>query len=182
MASFLRLLPLFIIFVSSVVLAAPAGQYNSRLGSKDFCVKLRNEAGTVVNDLCKDVRVSDGFFTKHSSGEYFLLRAGLASGGGTSMTTSQATPASVAYNYIRKAIGTDPNFANGTLANGERGQLLTIQITEVETGGTWTLTPTTSTGFTSLIFESVGDIVTLLYVNDTIGWVLTNKGSVQTVD
>jgi len=57
-----------------------------------------------------------------------------------------------------------------TLANGEEGQLLKI-ILDVD-GGDGTLTPTTTTGFTTIVFADAKDQVTLLYMDATLGWVI----------
>jgi hypothetical protein len=57
-----------------------------------------------------------------------------------------------------------------TLANGAPGQVLVLTL--VATGGDGTLTPATCTGFATLKFHTVKDTVTLLYIDDTIGWVI----------
>lgn len=62
-----------------------------------------------------------------------------------------------------------------TLANGFAGQRLTIIM--VVDGGDGTLTPTTKTGFTTIVFDAVADAVTLEYVT-TLGWmVVENRNS-----
>lgn len=149
-------------------------RYNSQSGHKDFCVTLQNEAGTIINNKCQDVRVTAGLT---DAGDYFTLATGAPVGGATSMT-SLDTAVSVAYSYVRKAIASDPAFQNGTLANGTAGQLLTIFITEVQGSGTFTLTPTTKTGITSLVFDAPKDMVSLLYVDNTVGWILLSQTSV----
>jgi hypothetical protein len=58
-----------------------------------------------------------------------------------------------------------------TLANGTPGQKLTI-VLATDGNGDGTLTPTTKTGFATIVFADAGDQVTLEYVNDTIGWIL----------
>ena len=63
-----------------------------------------------------------------------------------------------------------------TLANGTAGQLLTL-VMIVDGGGDATLTPTTKTGFSTIVFDAVGDTVTLQYFT-TIGWmVVANSGA-----
>lgn len=57
-----------------------------------------------------------------------------------------------------------------TLANGVPGQKLTIVFGT--DGGDGTLTPTTKTGFSTVVFQDIGDQVTLEYQDDTVGWVL----------
>ncbi len=57
-----------------------------------------------------------------------------------------------------------------TLANGVPGQeLLLILGTD---GGDGTLTPTTKTGWATIVFADAGDQALLRYVDDTIGWVI----------
>jgi hypothetical protein len=57
-----------------------------------------------------------------------------------------------------------------TLANGVAGQKLNITL--AVDGGDGTLTPTTKTGFTTVVFADAGDQVALEYIDDTIGWIL----------
>lgn len=173
----LRLIIFFVLFTS---LAWAGQQHSSYIGTQDKCLTVQTEDGTVKNLRCKDLKVSDGFLESVGSGSdaYFLLRAGLANGGATSMTTNE-TVVSTSYNYVYKSIASDPAFNAGTLANGKKGQVITIHITEVESGGTWTLTPATRTGFDTLVFEMVDDFITLLYLDDTSGWVVIGgSGSV----
>lgn len=62
-----------------------------------------------------------------------------------------------------------------TLANGTAGQLKII--THVSDGGDGTLTPTTATGYTTIVFSAVGQSVTLQY-HTTLGWmVVSNYGT-----
>ncbi len=55
-----------------------------------------------------------------------------------------------------------------TLANGVDGQVKIILL-DVD-GGDATVSPTTSTGFTSIVFDNAGDAVTLVYAT-TRGWI-----------
>ena len=57
-----------------------------------------------------------------------------------------------------------------TLANGTDGQIKII--TMIVDGGDATLTPTTKTGFTTVLFDAVGDSVTLTYFT-TLGWMVS---------
>ena len=113
--------------------------------------------------------------TDGSKAAFNLILAGAANGGATSMTTTD-TAVSVSYSYVKKALGIQVGLA-GTLADGKPGQLLTIAITERAGSGTFILTPTTKTGFASLTFDAVGDSVTLLFVNSTVGWVVISNTS-----
>lgn len=101
-----------------------------------------------------------------------LAAAGIANGGAVSMATSD-TAVSTSYSLVRKAINLAAGGVaqTGTLANGIPGQVLTILITSVGASGQWTLTPTTTTGFTTLKFTAQNDQAVLLYVSDTVGWI-----------
>ena len=56
-----------------------------------------------------------------------------------------------------------------TLANGTPGQILQI-VLDTDGGGDGTLTPTTCSGFATIVFADAGDQVTLIYIDDTLGW------------
>ena len=75
----------------------------------------------------------------------------------------------VTHAYVAKTTGADAEAL--TLANGTPGQLLVINLT-TDGGGDGTLTPTTKTGFTTIVFADAGDQAVLLYIDDTIGWIL----------
>lgn len=58
-----------------------------------------------------------------------------------------------------------------TLANGLPGQVIVINLV-TDGGGDGTLTPATCTGFATIVFADAGDQALLLYVDDTIGWII----------
>jgi len=70
---------------------------------------------------------------------------------------------------VSKTTGADAEAL--TLANGVPSQVLVITLA-VDGGGDGTLTPTTKTGFATIVFADAGDTVSLLYVDDTVGWVI----------
>lgn len=81
----------------------------------------------------------------------------------------------VTHAYVAKTTGADAEAL--TLANGEPGQILVVNLT-TDGGGAGTLTPTTKTGFSTIVFADALDQATLLYVDDTIGWILVGaKGA-----
>ena len=102
-----------------------------------------------------------------------LLDRAIAAGGTTSAADSLAIP--VTHAYVAKTTGSDAEAL--TLANGVPGQILVISLV-TDGGGTGTLTPTTKSGFVSIAFADAGDTVSLLYVNDTIGWVILGSAGV----
>lgn len=106
-----------------------------------------------------------------------LIVNGIGISGATSMTTAQVA-VSPSYAFVRKAIASDSAFSAGTLADGTPGQFLTIFITSVSGSGTYVLTPTTKTGFTTLTFDAAKDEATLLFVDTTTGWILVSNTAV----
>jgi len=63
-----------------------------------------------------------------------------------------------------------------TLANGAEGQMITLNLTT--DGGNGTLTPATSTGFSTIVFVAAKDNATLQYVDDTVGWVIVGAAGI----
>jgi len=64
-----------------------------------------------------------------------------------------------------------------TLVDGVPGQTLTIQL-GTDGGGDGTLTPTTTTGFATIVFADAGDQMTLQFINSTVGWVILGGSGV----
>jgi hypothetical protein len=95
-------------------------------------------------------------------------------GGGTTVA-GDALAIPVTHSYVAKTTAADAEAL--TLANGTPGQFLTIALV-VDGGGDGTLTPTTKTGFATIVFADAGDNVTLLYVDDTVGWVIVGAAGV----
>jgi hypothetical protein len=99
-------------------------------------------------------------------------------------TESSLTSAALAYGFIRKvtADGTAAQNRVG-LANGTAGQLLTIQLTTKGTNS-WVITKDsgttscTTTGWSTLTFDTSLDSITLWYIDDTYGWVVMGNNGV----
>jgi len=81
----------------------------------------------------------------------------------------------VTHAHVSKTTGADAEAL--TLANGTAGQILVIDLV-VDGGGSGTLTPTTMTGFATIVFADAGDQVALKYVDDTIGWIIVGATGV----
>lgn len=79
------------------------------------------------------------------------------------------------HRYVAKTTGGDAEAL--TLANGVPGQRLNIALV-VDGGGAGTLTPTTKSGFATIVFADAGDIVDLEYVDDTTGWIIVGSAGV----
>ncbi len=75
----------------------------------------------------------------------------------------------VTHFYVAKTTGGDAEVL--TLADGKPGQVLVIHLT-TDGGGTGTMTPATSTGWATCAFADAEDQLNLLYVDDTIGWII----------
>jgi len=112
-----------------------------------------------------------------STWTFNLLLAGTGNGGATSMASSTlAVP--ITHAYVGKSIASDSAFSAGTLANGVPGQMLTLYIYQDLGSVTFTVTPATASTYVSLAFDSVSDSATLLYIDDTVGWVIMTVTSV----
>lgn len=88
----------------------------------------------------------------------------------------------VPYAVIRKNIGAgtgglDTVDGGTRLANGKPGAFLSIIIASCGSGSYWDVTPVTKTGFSSIRFTAKGQTAQLLYVDDTIGWVISGIGT-----
>lgn len=81
----------------------------------------------------------------------------------------------VTHGYVNKTTGGDAEAL--TLADGKANQLLFIKL-YLDGGGDGTLTPATSTGWATIVFADAGDRATLMYVNDTIGWIIVGLSGV----
>ncbi len=94
---------------------------------------------------------------------------------GYQVATQQALSGAGAVNVTTDTTLVTSTGANAlTLANGTAGQIKRIIM--VVDGGDATLTPTTKTGYTTIVFNDIADAVTLEYVT-TLGWmVLSNNG------
>lgn len=172
------LLVLILVLISSSAFADYDCRYNGTpcpsnpITGINFTGPTTAQGGTFLNQtgLRKTVPVLD----------QNLAAIGVAQGDYTSVpSTTTAVP--VGFAFIRKVIPSngDAAFTAGTLANGFPGQVITIYVAGLSpsgatTGGNYTITPTKSLGFSSIKVSAVGDIVTLLYLDNTWGWTIGN--------
>jgi hypothetical protein len=91
----------------------------------------------------------------------------------TSAADSLAIP--VTHGIVAKTTGADAEAL--TLANGEPGQELVIYLA-TDGGGDGTLTPTTATGWATIVFADAGDRAVLRYIDDSIGWIIIGLSGV----
>jgi enoyl-CoA hydratase/carnithine racemase len=105
--------------------------------------------------------------------QYKTLTGGYAAGivavSGATTSAADALAIPITHRVVAKTTGADAEAL--TLADGEPGQELMIYLA-VDGGGDGTLTPTTKTGFATIVFADAGDQVHLRYVDDTIGWTI----------
>jgi hypothetical protein len=88
---------------------------------------------------------------------------------GTTTVAADALVIPVTHSSVVKTTGADAEAL--TLANGTPGQVLVITLGTAG-GGTGTLTPATSTGWATAAFTVAGDGLSLMYVDDTVGWIV----------
>jgi len=74
----------------------------------------------------------------------------------------------ITHRFVSKTTSTDAEAC--TLADGYPGQRLTISLT-TDGGGSATITPTTKTGFATIVLADAKDTVTLEFVDETVGWI-----------
>jgi hypothetical protein len=91
----------------------------------------------------------------------------------TSAADSLAIP--VTHMYVTKTTGADAEAL--TLADGSPSQILCITL-GTDGGGDGTLTPTTKTGWATIVFADAGDRAVLMYVDDTTGWIILGLSGV----
>lgn len=75
----------------------------------------------------------------------------------------------VTHAIVQKETGGDAEAL--TLADGEPFQLLIINLA-TDGGGAGTLTPVTKTGWATIVFDDANDQAILMYIDDTIGWII----------
>lgn len=114
-------------------------------------------------------RWSGGNLIFHKATDRDAIVAGVVAISGSTTCAADVLAIPITHRFVSKTTGGDAEAL--TLANGAPGQLITISLT-TDGGGDGTLTPATCTGFATIVFADVKDTATLLYVDDTIGWVL----------
>ena len=102
-----------------------------------------------------------------------IFAVGVYNGSATSVVTD-ITALSSAYKTYEVYVAT----RTLTLANGEPGQIVTFYTKTTSDTGTTTITATTKTCWTSAAMDTVGDLITLMYVDDTIGWIVIGTNSI----
>jgi len=136
-------------------------------------IKVDNEPLGSATDLRFDSSGTGGtnkaFNYDGSRLRFLLMLAGTGTSGAVSLGTGN-TNVERGYSITYKAIGTV--IETGTIANGIPGEFITIRITEVGSNGSWILTSNASTTWDSIIFNAVGETISLLWLSDSVGWVI----------
>lgn len=137
------------------------------------------EAGKINVSTGLDVSVSNNTATISTS----LLNNGRVAAATLSLASSSTvlTDSSLPYSVILKNVGggggLDSTGIGTTFPNGvTNGQSISVIITGLQSGGSWVVTPTTKTGFSSIAFDTKGDTATFLWVDSTIGWIISSNG------
>ena len=136
--------------------------------------------GTVSNDGSTwtiDSDASDDNFTFQSG----IIANGYNSGSTTSASSaSHLTSASLAFGYIQK-INSDTNTRRYGLANGSIGQCITISLAAIGATSdgyvideTAAATITTNTGWDTITLDAANEYVSLCWLDDTTGWIITS--------
>ncbi len=89
--------------------------------------------------------------------------------GGVTTVAADVLAIPTTHSLVQKTTGADAEAL--TLANGKKGQILTIELV-TDGGGAGTLTPTTVGNFATIVFADAEDTATLMYVDDTVGWII----------
>lgn len=93
-------------------------------------------------------------------------------------TESTLTSAALAYGIIDVRAGKDKTVG---LNDGTAGQMITVVLTTRPTGLTYVISRTAfpattrATGWATITFDTAGDSITLLYVDDTTGWIIVGN-------
>jgi len=126
-----------------------------------YAAKLRQQDGT-------------GTASINSSGQFQVTKGGNVWSiaefrSGSVDVDADDTTIPVTATLVKKTTGSDGE--DLTLANGTPGQIININLV-TDGNGDGTLTPTTKSGFATIVFADAGDAATLMYVDDTVGWII----------
>ena len=180
-----KVLTVLVVFMFLFAGAANATVYN--WGQTDLFKQLKAAFGTTSDGHSHDGTNSRslGTSTENPTFATNVVAAGFKEGVTVNVSSeSSLTSAALAYGYITKVTSDHPAILDNTvgLANGVPGQMITITMTTLTqswiihaayiTGGT------TTTGWTTLTFDTSGDLITLLFLDTTNGWIVVYNSGV----
>ena len=110
----------------------------------------------------------------------YLVLAGTDQGAtSTTVASGTAVIPVTGYALVTKTIGEGAGTVC-TVANGAKGQILVIRAGTVTGSSTAVITPATCSGFSTVTLAYEKQTVTLLYIDDTIGWIIIGTGGIVT--
>ena len=131
----------------------------------DSVATLNGRTVNVDTDMSTTLELS-GSITFQSN----LLAIGMANGGVSTMATG-ITDIPVTFALVKMVIETK----TATLGDGTQSQIITLLGIDDAAAGTLTITASTRSGWTSIAMDDEGDIVTLLWIGDTRGWIIVGQ-------
>lgn len=151
---------LFLLLIMCLALAGPS-----------FAAVGVQQDGTLITTATDLDFSQNGYVASRTSSVLGLPSTvvGVDDAGYTSITQSTDNISSVAFSFIYKDIPTTNR--TGSLPDGNPGMILTV-MAATDYGGSWMLMGSTKTGWAGLLFDDIYDSATLLYVDDSIGWVV----------
>lgn len=147
----------------------------------DASVGVKDEDGLTIGAVA-DIQVSGVSADSYDGNTVTLFSSGHKAGVTTNVSTeSNLTSAALAYGVVKVEIGSTRYVA---LADGADGQMITF-IVSVAGGGNFVITndkvastnTMATTGWDDITLETVNDCVTLLYLDDTYGWIIVGGNS-----
>ena len=94
---------------------------------------------------------------------------------GGSTTGSGAGAIPITHSYVAMTAGGGVAW---TIADGTVGQVLQIYSVDANTGTLTAATASTGTGWATIVFTDIGDRAVLMWVDDTIGWIILSLSGV----
>jgi hypothetical protein len=147
-----------------------SGQYYWRVNGGNLIPGTTNQNSIGDSSHAITSLTATGNLTFKSS----LQTTGIGTSGATVCTTVSTALSPKTYSIVYATIST----RTLTIADGYAGQILTIVAQNWSDTGTLTVTATTKTSWTTAAMDTHGDTLTLLYVDDTYGWIVLGASSV----
>jgi hypothetical protein len=112
--------------------------------------------------------------------KYYSMGPANIAGASTTVASGTAVIPITGYSVVVKNISEKVGSV-ATVANGVSGQVLQIVALTLTGSDTLIITPATTSGFTTVTLSAAKQSVTLLYLNDTLGWVVIGTANNPTV-